>query len=296
MRSVNVSGKVGVLFLAHDGVANPDLWLSWRASEAEHEPSLLFFVLRNEEVRYKSRFADDFDTGIRVPTEWGHRSLVDACTEGFRHCFAADDAIEQVFLVCGTSVPLQSPSFLFRPSRSAAGDTFVPFSSNVQLSCDGAMTVGEDRFRFHSQFIALTREHSEHLQNHLAELDRLLNLVVSVGRGPDEWVFSRYFEMYGLANMDYPAMDRAMPSWTAPHPLTWRDLEKPRAFCWDDGPTIRASLLPVLHAARIHGALFFRKVGPIPGLRFPDVCSEPPVVRVGSVRVKRVTGADGREP
>jgi hypothetical protein len=143
--------KGGILFFAHAGVANPELWRTWRGEE--FKDSIVFFVFcpNTRTAHYKDAFQDafnnEFNLGLkRVYTKWGDRSLVTVAVTSFVECFSRDPDIEVVYMVCGTSVPLQNPSFLFQESTCRTGETFQPFTSTMQPApfdpCDPDPTAG----------------------------------------------------------------------------------------------------------------------------------------------------------
>lgn len=259
--------SIAILFLAHDGVANPELWEEWRGNDRR----IHFVVVCNAQPRYDNPFTRTHDAGIRIPTRWGTRSLVDAALAGMRYCMERDPSIGVVYMVCGLTVPLKSPSSFFRQHACMSGEVFRPFTSNIQIGEGDAVRLSRGQlFRPHSQFIALTRRHIDHLRRHHDRLEAMIRGVEEHGMNPDEWIFARYFSTFRLKNMDYPLMDRTIARHGETSPIVWTDTTTANAFVWDDGPLVSSTLLPVLQMARRSGCYFFRKAI-VPTLRFHDV-------------------------
>ena len=250
--------KICILFLAHDGVANPRTWEAWRRG-LEHR--ITFQVLRNEVVRYPSDFGDRYDTGLRLPTGWGKASTVVAAIRAMRYCIRTDPGVAIVYMVCGHTIPIQRAAMMFRTWSVVSGETFRPFQSIVQHFYDGPSV--NQATNMSSTFFALTRSHIEMAYRHLEEIRRRCLEVERNGidsQHPEEWWLLPFARRHRLAHLDFPMMDRCVETWNSPHPILWTSPSEPRTFMWDSSSRVTCTLHEYIEVCRRHGHLFFRKV------------------------------------
>lgn len=92
------SSSIALLFLAHDGAANPTLWESWRrASGSSFASRIHFFVFRNERLAFPPcLFTDTYDLGLRLPSAWCRSSTVHALMQSLQAVLDQGDASIQV--------------------------------------------------------------------------------------------------------------------------------------------------------------------------------------------------------
>jgi len=273
---------VGILFLAHDGVANPGVWESWLASDPSVD--VRFFVFCNESVRHGRAFVERHDLGVRCPTAWGTSSIVRATVLCYRKIYDGFPEVAVVYLVSGSCVPLQPPRFFFE--RSAPGSfyyDFRPFSSLVQYVPAGPVKRNplwsrgprwpllRRHLRCHLQWCALSREHVRAVVEFpgldwlYEEGDRVREVWC-----PDEWVLGTVLSLCGARGVrDRPTTDHVRERFEDEHPVTWSSWRVPRRFYepWEDREVV-CSLARRVAEARGHGYLFFRKVGVQPRLTF----------------------------
>ncbi|KAM3578146.1 hypothetical protein VYU27_000242 [Nannochloropsis oceanica] len=201
---VNTSRCVGILFLAHDGVANPSLWEKWRESDPAFASRIRFFVFRNEAISHTSTFANQNDLLLRMRTKWCCSSIVRATVKSLDAILTKDADVEIIYIVSGFDIPIQPPSAFFT-TRAVVTEgvpkSVVPFQTVL------AFTPGEDApFKVakgwgkknedvrqsvvcHVQWCGLARDHAQRIVE-FPELDRFLDIGNKMSKAccPDEWV------------------------------------------------------------------------------------------------------------
>jgi hypothetical protein len=102
--------RIAILFLAHRGIAVPEIWRQWRKEFIKKgRRRILFFALMNcKEPGWTS-------IPLR-PTAWGDVSLVYAYQDGLRYIMKYDkkQQIQSVFFVSGQDIPIRSAKFVYR--------------------------------------------------------------------------------------------------------------------------------------------------------------------------------------
>ena len=107
--------QVVIMFLAHDGVKQPDMWEAWRKT---CQKQVQFIVHANPDTDDKNAFAKQygiFPTSKRVyPTRWADPSLVFATQVLIREAVARFPKAEMFYLVSGADIPIRPVEFLLK--------------------------------------------------------------------------------------------------------------------------------------------------------------------------------------
>lgn len=145
--------RLGVLFLAREGVAHMELWEQWR-SEARLE--IVFLVHTKGRT---PRSSDVYNIAVRVPTRYGHLSIVHAEIELIKEAVRRD--CTHCVLVSGDTVPLHAPESVVE-RIGAAPITITQFGTDEALEAElwrlfDRLGLRYDVLAYHHQFFAMTR-------------------------------------------------------------------------------------------------------------------------------------------
>jgi hypothetical protein len=99
----------GLLFVAHDGIANPELWMRWNA---EHGNAVRMFVFANADVKLASPEWESLRLKTRVATKWGDRSIAHATQATVAEILTMVPPIDVIYVVSGADIPIQSAATL----------------------------------------------------------------------------------------------------------------------------------------------------------------------------------------
>jgi hypothetical protein len=102
-----------LLFLAHQGMSQPEGWRKWRSQLPDGEDKLLFFVIMPPKEKNQLGFIRLFPCCL---TEWAHESLVYVEQRGLQDILKYDSKqrIQQVYFLCGKTVPTKSAEFVYK--------------------------------------------------------------------------------------------------------------------------------------------------------------------------------------
>lgn len=152
--SLDVMMRIGILFLARNGVPHIDLWEKWRAEQTRVE--VVFFVHTKGRAPCKS---DVYNIAERVPTRYVHPSIVRAEIALIKE--AVRQECTHCVLVSGDTVPLHTVDSV--ASRiDVAPMTITQFGTDEVLERElwelfNAMGLTYESILYHHQFFAMKR-------------------------------------------------------------------------------------------------------------------------------------------
>jgi hypothetical protein len=102
--------KVAILFLAHNGISQPQWWRDWRRKLSNGESKILFFGIMPQEEKGWIRIAPSFST------KWCDKSLVLIEQLGLQELLKQDPSrnIQHIFFVSGDTVPIASAEEIYQ--------------------------------------------------------------------------------------------------------------------------------------------------------------------------------------
>lgn len=184
------------MILAHGGIQHPEIWEDWASL---HEGIKLFALAPDSCRDHIPRL----DVKL-LPTEWGHKNIAINTLNGFRRVIETDPDVGIVYLVCGYSLPLQHPSYLFQgPFRlpelhANPGMLWDPMQSSIPV-----VNKTNDNFTECTQWISLTRDTILSLDHNPALLEDENETL----HYPDEWYIQTLVDRGQHHYQDIPYME-----------------------------------------------------------------------------------------
>lgn len=248
---------------------------------------------------YRNQFTLQNDLKLRMPTEWGSLSFVDAIIKSIETILALGDGIEILHLVSGYDIPVKNPVELFtdkiigfsngysayrRADQSAMRALSFGFEGKFLkgVKVDGRTAVIlRNHFVEHSSWFSLSRAHCMILVNSTRTLKFLRPIAEKLREAnecyPDEWLIGTtlHRELQGPANelpssivdientaVIYP-VQYGSALFKAQRPIVWTSLNRCARTIKLGKRKRRAVLSDVLNFYMGTDSLFFRKIGRI---------------------------------
>jgi len=157
---------VVLLFLAHDGINNIDIWKRWFQEDSSVD-CLIYMPRPSDDIFIKQHLASR--EILAMPTKWGHKSLVLVFQAMLRESLVKFANATTFYLVSGTHIPICSASKIER------GKTIITYAVTKELLFrKGKFEISENyaaspidiptklrvRPQFHEQWVALKRPHA----------------------------------------------------------------------------------------------------------------------------------------
>lgn len=171
--------QIALLFLAHNGIAQPDVWLEQREELKDGDKKILFFALTPPSKR------EEGWTAINLgPTKWCDASLVFALQDGIRYILKHDpeEQIRCIYFLPGQDLPLVSAASLYATDD---GDKFCfgpklqvgKFDWVKELSPWGAYSRKDAQIIANAEFKSIAKVYNKEflVQGDVAEAKKLLS-------------------------------------------------------------------------------------------------------------------------
>lgn len=230
--------EVGVLFLAHLGITQPQVWLAWQQYLLKSYGIVMRFGVVGQANNTLIPRLDD--VRVNLNDAWCELPLVDALRLGLRSMLQTYQSCQFVFFVSGSCIPIGFGSLI--QDVVAVGKSCFAFVHDHQEH-----TV----LREHTQWVHLTRAHAKVIAD--VEDLTIFNIVSNHIMCPDEYIPWTILQHHNLVHEidDNPLTDmRHIPK--KPSPITWINFRRQ--------PSTRHPLHTVLISSNEMGFLFFRKV------------------------------------
>lgn len=166
--------EVAILFLAHNGINNPDLWDRWRRENASVK--VKFYVFVNPDVPLPSSW-NKYRLDTVMETAWCDRSIVYATQAAIAEILRKSAHVSVIYLVSGADVPVQPVKKVYNepdatymllnpwPYPSKELDKYF-LSELTKLNEEAEKKIGKGfqiskLLRMHDQWVVLTRYDAE---------------------------------------------------------------------------------------------------------------------------------------
>ena len=175
---------IAILFLAHNGVTQPELWEDWKAEVSPKK--IQFFVHANEGVELKDPFVCKYNIPPKYriyKTKWCDSSLVWAFQTSIQYILELyKEELSVIYFVSGDAIPIRPSSHLIQlPPRTRFCLTERGLISSLKKNkCKQPFNFEQSYFKErdiieHTQFLSISKEHailfSKFNLNHFNKLD-----------------------------------------------------------------------------------------------------------------------------
>jgi len=129
MRQQQNRRLVIILFLAHDGVSQPDVWESWRSYSLQSTSDNILFYVHSpiSSPEYCKEFCDKYRLPISFgETRWCQVSLVFEFLRALESIVGKHNKTSascKIYLVSGNDIPIKNGSLLFEGDMMAKSST-----------------------------------------------------------------------------------------------------------------------------------------------------------------------------
>ena len=258
---------IGVLILAHAGVANPEIWIDWAESDPQH-PIRLFALCEGRRRDTHDAVCFTYNLSITMlPTTWCGPSIAVNTIRALREAIRLDPHIKIIYLVSGHCLPVQRPEYLWRTSiilprdHVDAGKRWYPSRSTVNITASD-----KKRQWFRGvQWISVTRDVIRDVL--VEDPDLYRQLQTTSDQCLDETYLHTLIWRSGVRVQDVCFTDMSHTSHKDPSPITWNlDDERRRTLWSEDGRDVYETMTGRSALAFAHraGYVFCRKFHPSP--------------------------------
>lgn len=109
-----MKAEVVLLFIAHDGIKQPELWKKWRAELGEHSGRIGFAIQANNtnECESGQEMVQEFRIDVKRRTRWGKLSVVTTIQNSMQQSLLRFPRAKRFVLISGSEIPVQSAAKL----------------------------------------------------------------------------------------------------------------------------------------------------------------------------------------
>jgi len=269
--------KVVILLIAHEGVAQADLWERWNTY-----PDIVQFAVAagpKTRLKYGKKFSEKYRVDKWRKTAWGRLSIVTCAQLAMQDISRRYPNVQRLYLVSGTEVPVVSCAELInRKDESQLQLTKIPSSHEMCKTIPEVAPASWYRSHF---AICLGREHllavcEANIKEMFAASDKVWQFIGA----PDEFVWATLLthlwkkkrRKFRDEIMDYICTEFESAHVMDTSPVFWTGLDSKRSYrkvnfsrtrqSKPHETTLREYLTRKLENGWSEGVLFFRKIGP----------------------------------
>lgn len=109
--------EITILFIAHDGIANPIIWEQW-LSLVPNDCIVQIAVFVNANPRHANNLTLQNDLGMRIPTAWCSFGIVEATIESIHAVLTRYPNSHIIYVVSGACIPVKKTLVLLKNHTS----------------------------------------------------------------------------------------------------------------------------------------------------------------------------------
>jgi hypothetical protein len=206
-----------VLILAHQGIQNPNIWISWSKSDPKH-PIQLYVVNEDKSIIPQDGFTL-LDIPL-IPSTWGSKEIVINTMTAFKEIVNKKPKPTIIYLVSGYCLPIQQPNFLYQTihrTKKTHANFYSTITWNPQISTFPILKDTTSEVVSSVQWISLT----SNVIHQLVDDSKLIKDTPDFYGTPDEYYIQTLVRRLGVPTQNYSLMDASYIKKEHNSPIIW---------------------------------------------------------------------------